>query len=172
MTLHRGIPVTTPARTLADLAAVLRPRDLERALERAQTMQLLDVPELLLSVQHRPGAREVRRILAAWQPLRTKSELEVALVQLVRRSSLPAPAINARVDAFEVDLVWHEQRLVAEADSLQFHLSRAAMERDRRRDAVLAAQGFRVLRFTDRQVRRRPREVIAALRAALGDRAD
>jgi very-short-patch-repair endonuclease len=171
VTVHAGIPVTTAARTLADLAAVLRHRELERALERAETMQLLDVRALLVSVRNRPGAAQVRRVLAAWEPSRTKSELEVTLLKLVRGSPLPVPEVNAQVAALEVDLLWRHERVVAEADSLQFHLSRAAMERDRRRDAVLTAQGFRVLRFTSRQVNHRPNEVIAALRAVLGDHA-
>lgn len=172
VTVQDGIPVTTPTRTLADLAAVLRLRDLERALERADRMHVLDARALLRSVRHRRGAPAVRRILAGWEPTRTKSELEVALLRLIRSSPLPAPEVNAQVEGFEADLLWRRERLVAEADSLQFHLTRAAMERDRRRDAVLAAHGYRVLRFTDRQVHRRPGEVIAAIRAALPDRAD
>ncbi len=91
----------------------------------------------------------------------------MALLRLVVGSGLPRPEVNARVGEFEVDLLWRDARLVVEADSIGFHLTRAAMERDRRRDAVLARQGYRVLRFTDRQVRRRPREVSAAIRAAL-----
>ncbi len=75
--------------------------------------------------------------------------------------------MNAHVGGFEVDLLWPAGRLVAEADSIGFHLTRAAMERDRARDAVLASAGYRVLRFTDRQVRRRPNEVATAIRAAL-----
>lgn len=161
------LPVTTVSRTLADLASVLRRRDLERTFERAQAQQVLDVPAILTSARHRPGAAMVRRILDAWEPSRTKSELEVALLTLVRRARLPEPAVNAHVEGLEVDLLWPGARLAAEADSLQYHLTRAAMERDRARDAVLARAGYRVLRFTDRQVHGRPSEVIAALRAAL-----
>ena len=167
VTARGGVPVTTIARTLADLAAVVRPRDLERTLERAQAQHVLDVPSILASARHRPGAVLVRRILDAWEPSRTKSELEVALLGLVRRARLPEPSVNAHLEGLEVDLLWDEARLVAEADSVQFHLTRAAMERDRARDAVLARAGYRVLRFTDRQVHGRPDEVIAALRAAL-----
>lgn len=166
ITVHDAIPVTSVSRTLADLAGVLNARALERTLERAEALQVLDVPSLLASVAHRPGAPVVRRILSEWEPVRTRSELEVALLRLVRRSGLPAPVVNGRVGEFEVDLLWEGPRVVAEADSIQFHLTRAAMERDRARDAVLARSGHRVLRFTDRQVRHRPHEVIGALRAA------
>ena len=167
VTVRSGVPVTTVSRTLADLAAVLGRRDLERTFERAEALQVLDSREVLASVRCRPGAPAVRRILNAWEPPATRSELEVALLRLVVNSGLPRPAVNARVGEFEVDLLWREARLVAEADSIAFHLTRAAMERDRRRDAVLARDGYRVLRFTDRQVRRRPKEVTTAIRAAL-----
>lgn len=168
VTVHAGIPVTTVSRTLADLAAVLRLRDLERTLERAETQQVLDARAVLRSATCRSGAVAVRRVLAAWRPSRTKSELEVALLLLIERSGLPRPEVNALIEGFEADLLWRRERVVAEADSLQFHLSRAAMERDRRRDAVLAARGYRVLRFTDRQVRARPSEVTDALAIAIG----
>lgn len=168
VTARSGIPVTTVSRTLADLAAVLRPRDLERTLERAEAQQVLDVSTLLESVTGRCGAVTVRRVLAAWQPVRTRSELEIALLRLVQRSGLPRPEVNAQVGEFEVDLLWRSARVVAEADSIAFHLTRAAMERDRRRDAVLARAGYRVLRFTDRQVRGRPDEVTDALAMAIG----
>jgi very-short-patch-repair endonuclease len=167
VTEHAGVPVTTVSRTLADLAAVLRPRDLERAFERAEALHLLDARSVLGSVRCRPGAPAVRRILDAWEPTATRSELEVALLRVVLGSGLPRPAVNARVGAFEVDLLWRDARLVVEADSIEFHLTRAAMERDRRRDAVLARDGHRVLRFTHRQVSRRPNEVTTAIRAAL-----
>lgn len=172
VTVRSGIPVTTVSRTLADLAAVVRTRDLERTLERAEAQQVLDVVTLLRSVASRRGAVAVRRLLAAWEPARTRSELEVALLRLVQRSGLPRPEVNARVGEFEVDLLWRAARVVAEADSIAFHLTRAAMERDRRRDAVLTSAGYRVLRFTDRQVRARPGEVTDALAIAIGSSGD
>ena len=167
VTERAGVPVTTMSRTLADLAAVLGRRDLERTLERAEALQVLNVRSVLASVRYRAGANAVRDIFAAWEPAATRSELEVALLRLVTRAGLPRPQVNARVGEFEVDLLWSDARLVAEGDSIGFHLRRAAMERDRRRDAVLARDGYRVLRFTARQVRRRPIEVTTAIRAAL-----
>ena len=168
LTVHRGIAVTTVSRTLADLAAVVALRDLARAMERAELLQLLDVPSLLAASARRPGAAAVRRVLADWAPAPTRRELERRLLELVRSRGLPVPAANVRVEGFEVDLLWSDARLVVEADSMAFHASRAAMERDRTRDAVLAARGYRVLRVTWAQVTRRPGEVEAAVRAALG----
>lgn len=167
VTMHRGIRVTTPSRTLADLAGVVRYDDLRRTLERADALELLDVRRLLSSVEHRPGARKVRAILAAWAPAATRSRLEDRLLMLLLRSDLPEPQVNRDASSFEVDLRWPEHRLVVEADSYEFHATWAAMERDRHRDAVLAADGIRVLRFTWRQVTQRPDEVLRAIRAAM-----
>jgi very-short-patch-repair endonuclease len=100
-------------------------------------------------------------------PAPTRSELEARLLELVRRCGLPEPEVNVRLAGFEVDLLWRAERLVVEADGMEFHASRAAMERDRRRDAVLASRGVRVLRVTWTQVTRRPLEVEHALRGAL-----
>jgi very-short-patch-repair endonuclease len=164
--VRAGIPVTSVSRTLADLASILDGRALEKVLERSASLRVLDAPSLLAAVVHRRGAPEVRRILASWEPVLTRSELEVALRRLVLRSEVPPPEVNVTIVGMEVDLLWRAARVVAEADSVQFHLTRAAMERDRMRDAILARHGYRVLRFTDRQVRHRPHEVIEALRAA------
>ncbi|MCD6726791.1 MAG: endonuclease domain-containing protein [Solirubrobacteraceae bacterium] len=167
-----GLPLTSVARTLADLAGVLSARDLERSLERADALQMLDVPSLLRSVEHRVGASAVRAALAGWMPAPTRSELETRLLALVGRAGFPPPLVNVPLHGYEVDLLWCAERVVAEADGHAFHASRAAIERDRARDAVLARHGYRVLRFTWVQVTRRRREVAAALRAALAHGAE
>lgn len=167
ITAHRGVPVTTPSRTLADIAAVLRPDDLRRTLERADTLHVLDAGLLLRSMANRPGGRNVRRILAEWAPAPTRSELEDRLLALVRRAGFPEPEVNRPAHGFEIDLRWPSRRLAVEADGRGFHSSRGAMERDRHRDAVLVAEGYQVLRFTWRQVTRLPAEVIRALEATL-----
>lgn len=136
-------------------------------MERADALGLLDVPSLLRSSDHRPGGQAVRRVLAAWSPERTWSELEDRLLELVRGAPVLEPEVNARLLDFEVDLLWRAERVVVEADGHAFHASRAAIERDRRRDALLTAPGHRVLGFTWRQVTTRPDEVLAAIAAAL-----
>jgi hypothetical protein len=167
-TTHRVIPISTVARTLADLAAVVSERETARAVERAEVLQLLDVKPLLAASEGRPGHAAVRRVLGDWAPAPTHEGLETELLDLIRSAGFPEPVVNVPLLGFEVDLLWREAGLVVEADSMEFHGSRPGMERDRRRDALLAAHGFRVLRFTWRQVTRRPLEVERALRAALG----
>lgn len=162
-----GLPVTSVARTLADLAGCLTWDDLRRTMERADALELLDVDAVLRCARNRTGAPRIRAILGDWVPARTHRGLEEELLALVRRAGLPEPAVNVDLLTFEVDLLWSDSRLVVEADSRAFHNSWAAAERDRHRDAVLAAAGYRVLRFTLRQVTTQPREVVAAIRAAL-----
>jgi very-short-patch-repair endonuclease len=86
---------------------------------------------------------------------RTRSELEAAFVDLCDRYGLPRPVMNAQIHGYEVDAYWPEHRLVVELDSWTHHGTRAAFERDRKRDADLHAAGITTVRFTDEQVTRR-----------------
>lgn len=168
----RGIPVTSPARTILDLAATLRDdRALERVLDRAEILRLTDVKALMSIADahagHR-GAACLRRILAEHVPgtTVTKSELEERMLALCRAEALPRPRVNDTVAGLEVDFLFAEQRVVVEADSWTHHRSRVAFERDRERDATLALAGHRVLRFTDRQMQREAGTVAEVIRAA------
>jgi very-short-patch-repair endonuclease len=145
VTRRRGIPVTTPARTLLDLRRVL-PRPLfERALRQAQILRL-DVRELS-------------------EPDPTRSELERRFLNLCRRHAIPAPEVNVRVGEFEVDFLWRDARLIVETDGFQTHGTRSAFEADRARDARLKAIGFEVLRFTWRQLTQDGRGIAETVRA-------
>jgi very-short-patch-repair endonuclease len=168
---HAGIPVTSAARTILDLAATL-PDD--RALDRAEVLRLTDVRRLVALAEAHPGhhgAGRLRRALAEHTPgtTLTRSDLEERMLVLCRTRGLPRPRVNSIVAGLEVDLLFAAQRLVVEGDGWAYHRSRAAFERDRdrERDAALALAGHRVLRFTDRQVERKPGTVAAAIAAAL-----
>lgn len=171
-TALRGIPVTTMPRTLIDLAMTLGSRSLERCLDEAQYLGLLDSGELAAALcRHRghPGAVRLRATLERHSPgsTRTRSRLEEKFFELVRRSGLPLPEVNARLGPYTIDFLWAEQRLAVETDGRRAHERTAARERDYRRDAWLAAHDFNGLRFTWRQVHERPEEVLAALSARL-----
>jgi very-short-patch-repair endonuclease len=99
----------------------------------------------------------------------TRSPLEDAFLELFDRYGIQRPSINARIDRFEVDFCWPAQRLVVETDGHRHHGTRAAFEADRARDATLTALGWRVVRFTDRQVRRDPATTADLLRRLLAD---
>lgn len=157
-TIHHAIPVTTPARTLADLADTAPRRVLEKAVEQAEIVRVLDVRAIeAVAAAHpgRAGPRRVLDIVRRYEPAPlTRSDLERAFLSLCRRHRLPAPRVNARVHGREVDFSWPAHRLIVEVDGFRYHGTRAAFERDRARDADLTAAGWRVVRFTDRQVRR------------------
>jgi hypothetical protein len=167
-----GIPVTSVARTLLDLAALLPPRQLDRAAEAAERLRLLDL-RAMESLRRRsrghPGhpalASLIAQALAA--PPVTRSELERRFVELCRAAGLPPPAMNAYVAGLEVDALWHAERLVVELDGHEYHRTRIAFERDRVRDATLQLAGFRVLRFTYRRMTSDRAGIAETLRAML-----
>jgi very-short-patch-repair endonuclease len=167
-----GIPVTAPARTILDLASVVPPRELERALAEAEARRLThggQLLSLLARVGPRPGVATLRSLVGAdAHPALTRSEAEERLLALIRASELPRPEINVRVGPHEVDFLWRNQRLVVEVDGFRFHSSRAAFERDRLQDAELAAMGFRVVRVTWRQLVDGPEAVLTRIVTALG----
>lgn len=154
--LHRGLPVTAPARTAIDCAAQGSDDEVIRMLARARVRRLLcdrDIEAALARNPLRPGSARVRRILSderADAP--TRSEAERMLLQLVAQAGLPRPETNVRLLGFEVDFLWRAARLVIEVDGYAFHGHRGAFEADRRRDQALVAVGYRVIRVTWRQL--------------------
>ena len=152
----QGIPVTSVARTLLDLAAVLVPNDLLVAIDRAERLRILDlaaVNELLLRARGRRGARALRRAIAAYRPSTQKSELERRFRELIERTAdIPHPSFNAltqaETGAHEVDALWQQHRLAVQLDGFAFHHTRRDKERDAATDADLELAGYQVLRLT------------------------
>ena len=173
-TRRHGIPVTTPVRTLLDLAAVLDRSSLARAVEEAEVLRLVNsrrLTDLLARNRGRRGAAALRRVLElGHEPAFTRSEAEARLLDLIRKARLPAPEVNARIGGYEVDFLWRAQRLVVEVDGYAYHSTRAAFERDRRKDADLQSRGLRTTRLTYRQIDKGPHATIALLAAALSMR--
>lgn len=167
-TTNDGIPLTTPARTLIDLADVLPRRQLERALDEAAYLRL-DLGGLAPR-NGRRGCGVLASVLARHDAgaTRTRSELEERMLRVCHRFRLPRPEVNATVEGYRADFVWREQRLVVETDGWEAHGTRAAFERDRRRDADLLAAGWRVLRISYARLEREPEWVAARIAAALG----
>ena len=159
---REGLPVTTPVRTLLDLAATATAPQLARALNDAQVRRLISIDELLAAAAGRRGAHALRTALEDHHGY-TRSRAERQLLALVKRAGLPRPRTNVRVEGFEVDAHWPEARLVVEVDAYGTHGTRTAFERDRLRDARLQSAGFRVLRITWSQLTQRPEAVVASL---------
>jgi very-short-patch-repair endonuclease len=162
-----GLRLTTPTRTLLDLAPQLSQHDLDCAVEQALVNRLTTHDEIERACRTaRKGAARLRAALLT-EPGLTRSEAERRLRKLIRAAGLPRPVSNTRVAGWEVDVLWPEHKLVVEVDGFAFHGSRHAFERDRRKDADLVAAGYRVVRFTWRQIVHEPEVVIARLAVLL-----
>jgi very-short-patch-repair endonuclease len=170
VTLH-GLRVTTPARTLLDLAATASHRALERLAEEAQVRRLASPAELHAVIARNPGRPGVARLRAVVESLEepqvTRSEAEQRLRELVRGAGLPTPRMNVRRAGWEVDAVWDGPRLVVEVDGYRSHSPKPQFERDRRKDADLMLAGYRVLRITWKRLTSESMQVATLLATAL-----
>jgi predicted transcriptional regulator of viral defense system len=168
-TRRDGIPITSVLRTLLDLAVIVSDRELARAVNEAERVGWLNRRPLAEFLERNAGRNGVRRLRAltaglheaAW---RTRSDLEAAFLALCRKYGVPAPMVNVRVEGFEVDMYWPKARLIVELDGFEYHRTTAEFDRDRRRDAHLAARGYRVVRVTYRWLATDPAGVAATLR--------
>ena len=170
-----GIPVTSPFRTIFDLAAIAGMRELERAFHEAEVREVTDrvsLPMLLERYPGRRGAKNLRRLLEARGPIGiTRNDFEEAFVALVDQFSLRRPRMNAplaiRGRFFEIDALWERERVAVELDSREIHGTRKKFESDRLRDRILIAEGWRTMRITWRHLHEEPSEIARDLRLAL-----
>ncbi|MFL5834588.1 MAG: hypothetical protein ACJ76B_11520 [Solirubrobacterales bacterium] len=171
------IPVTSPFRTVFDLAAVLKLRELERVWHEAEVRGLRDrvsLPMLLERYPGRRGARNLRTLLESPEPVGfTRNDFEEAFRLLIAAHGIhPRPRMNAplalRGRIFEIDALWPEERVTVELDSHSVHGTKKRFESDRLRDRILAAEGYRTVHVTWRQLQKEPEEIVADLRKALG----
>lgn len=176
VTRRRGIPVTNPMRTLVDLGAVDRwavGDALERAVV-ARICSVVAVERVLDDVARkgRRGAGVLRRVLdeRALGRARPDGLLEARFARVLREGSLPAPVFQYRVGRYRVDFAYPELRIAIEVDGFEVHGTPAALQADLERQNTLVAAGWTVLRFTWRDVVRRPAWVAAQVAALLGQR--
>jgi very-short-patch-repair endonuclease len=150
VTVHRGVPVTTVARTYVDVAAIVSFATLRAMADHGVR---LDVAAIRRAAKRSPNPRgraSLRRLIG--EDARSRSGLERAFRRIVREAGLPAPMVNHGVLGRERDFVWPALHLVVELDGHAYHAPRGARERDHERDAELVLAGWRALRFTDAQV--------------------
>jgi very-short-patch-repair endonuclease len=158
-----GIPCTSPARTLVDLAGTVGDWTLRSCFERAAQKKALDIPAIEASMDPgRRGNRSLRALIDEWRgaaPIakkgRLKSPLEAKVLPLVLTRNVLTPLLNAPVEIakgrIEVDFLWPAHCFALEADSRDFHATPIAFERDRWRDRELLRAGYTTLRVTNRQ---------------------
>jgi len=171
VTVVNGIPCTTVARTLFDLAGVITHRQLERAFDQADIIEhpldLGAVDDQLARNPSRPGAKAVRRVLTEHYigKTPTANENEELLLAITRELGIPDPECNAFVilddggPPIKADAVWRDRRVVIEADSDKWHNTPQRFESDRVRDQRLTAAGWTIIRTTWRQMKYRPHEL-------------
>ncbi len=170
--LLEGIPVTSVSLTLLTVAAEGNEQRFERAYEAAERKDLLDgraIDRLLARHPRRAGSKLLRAArgrdaLPGW----TRSELERRFLRFCGERGLPQPAVNASIAGHEIDMLWREQRLIAELDGFEHHRTRRAFERDRDRDTELLLAGYRVVRITWSKLVDRSDKLATDLRGLLG----
>lgn len=171
-----GIPVTAVPRTLLDLAIRARPEQMDGYLERAEERELLDlraVEDLLARSGGHRGRGRLAQALAVYRPdpAFTRSKFERHFRQLVIAAGIPAPSMNFNADGFELDAYWPELRFAVELDLFETHGSRAAFERDRRRQEELKLVGIESIRITAPRLKKEPKVVLRNLAVLLERRA-
>jgi hypothetical protein len=173
--MFEGIPTTSVARTLLDLAWKLRPDQLRRALERAEDLRLLDLDEIRAVIARNRGhggAKRLRDALANYGPRRfTRSEFERRFVDHLVAFGLPRPATGWNEVGHELDVYWPELHFGVELDTYETHGTRDAFERDHDRDLDLTMAGIETIRVSERQFIREPDEIAARVATLLTHRA-
>ncbi len=169
--VRAGIRLTSPVRTLVDLAATSEPGSIERMVNEADRLDLVDPETLRTALEDHRGQRGVARLRTVIDPRtfrRTRSGLERAFLRIVERAELPTPVTQARLNGFEVDFYWPDLGLVVETDGLRYHRTAARQVGDRRRDQAHTAAGMTPLRFTEAQIAFEVPHVIETLRTVVG----
>jgi very-short-patch-repair endonuclease len=164
VTLRHGIPVTTPARTIADLRratgqgwrGALPPHELRKAIRQASVLGL--------------PVGEQTAIGTGRGDDRTRSDLELDFLRLCRRHGLPAPEVNVPIGPYLVDFLWRDRRLIVETDSYIYHRGEEAFQGDRGRDLDLKLCGYEVVRLSERQINQESLKVAETLAALFRDR--
>ena len=161
-----GIPVTSPVRTLIDLATFLPVPRLEAAINAADKHDLANPEQLRAALEERQGLRGVRALcdLLDRHTFRlTRSKLERYFLPIVRRAGLPTPETRVWLNGYEVDFFWPDLGLVVETDGQRYHRTAISQTRDRERDQAHARAGLTQLRFSHFQVRYEPEQVASTL---------
>jgi very-short-patch-repair endonuclease len=163
--------VTTPSRTIVDLAATLQGRALRDAVEHAQDLRRFDPDDIANTLARAPrrGTRRLEDLITVMAPDKdnARSHLERMFLALTRKARLPRPASNLEIGGRCRDFAWPDHRLVVETDGYRYHSSRQAKRRDNRRDRQLTALAWRPVRFTYEEIAFEPAEVAKELAGLL-----
>lgn len=163
---HKRLPTTTLPQTLLDLAAQAPLRTVRRALAKADYDGILNLPAIQAQLgPGRPGTTRLRQALRDHEPrlARTKSQNEILFLEICEAARLPLPETNVYMAGWEVDALWRDQRLAIEIDGIGNHRTPAQIRRDRRKDHALRSVGLTAIRYSDEQLVKDRREIVAEL---------
>jgi len=167
-----GIPVTSPVKTFLDLTTVAGPKTVERAINEADKLDVIDADSLRHALDDRsgePGVRPLREILDEHTFRLSDDELERLFRPLAAAAGLPVPLTKVTVNEFEVDFFWPDLGLVVETDGWRYHRTPSAQTRDALRFQRHTASGLTPLRFSHYQVKYQPRHVEDILRKTVAN---
>jgi hypothetical protein len=171
-----GIPVTSLARTVLDLAADSRPKAVRRYIQRADDAHLFNLRAMRDLLERSAGHRGRAGVLLALdiydeEPVFTRSGLERRFLEVVTAAGLPAPAMNCFIAGHEIDAYWEAERFGVELDVFETHGSQLSFEEDRVRDDELLLAGIETTRVTGPRLEREPGAVVDSVRRHLARRA-
>lgn len=172
---HQGLPVTSPARTLLDIASCTPERLVERALDAALVVRKIVTRHDLDEVVARAGTHRGKAVLRDLLRQRggstlTESEAEERFLDLIRKAGLPLPETQVVFSGYRIDFLWRDLGVVFEVDGYRYHSSRSAFNRDRLKDAALKSAGLDPNHVTRDEIEFRPLAVIAFVAGALARR--
>lgn len=173
--VRNGFRITSPSRTLIDLAALLSTRELERALDEAHYLNRLSartLAEALRRSRGRPGTRALRRALAHHElgSTRTETAIEERFLMLIRDAGLPQPRCQVWIGRHRVDFLWPAHRLVVETDGERSHRGERRQAGDAERDTALEARGYATVRVDEAEIDDQPELAVGRIAASLSDR--
>jgi Transcriptional regulator, AbiEi antitoxin len=169
ITIQLGVRVTSPARTVLDIAPRYEGKRLSRVVNDALRSPYLHVPDLADVLNRNPTHPGANRLMP-FVRAPTNSPLEDDFLEFAKRHGLPTPVTNTYLLGYEIDVLYPRERVIIEVDSAEFHMDRTSFERDRKRDVVMLAAGVATVRITDERMKNEPEQEAARLNTILAAR--
>jgi very-short-patch-repair endonuclease len=165
------LPVTSVPRALLDYASEAKTIRLERAIDRADRLDLLDLAAIDRITEEVRGHRGRRPLLQAMTIYRekgfTRSGGEKRMLAALADNGVRRPAVNNFIEGYELDFYWEDERFAVELDSWEYHRGQRSFEEDNKRQEELAMSGIETIRITGARLRREPRKVALRIAAHL-----
>ncbi|MCW2980278.1 MAG: hypothetical protein JWO14_2005 [Solirubrobacterales bacterium] len=168
------LPVTALPRTLMDYASEAKRFRLERAIDKADRLDLLDIAaidRIADEVRRHPGRVRLLQAIDIYRERGfTRSGGEKRMLAALADAGVRRPLVNNFIEGYELDFYWERERFAVELDSWEYHGGRRSFEEDRKRQEELAMVGIEIVRITGTRLQREPRNVAKRISAHLNRR--